>query len=110
MIENVLELRKKGMKFRAIGSIWNMTGNAVRKALLRHSPYHKKEKFFIKEDPIWTSKNFIIEWGIRNYIIKKMEKKFFHGNKEISENECIILVNQYRKKMNLHNFSLGRVG
>lgn len=98
----ILELRKQGVKFRNIGLFFSVTSNAVRKTLQRHTNIYTKK--FINLSTIRTKKEIILNWGIKNNIIKRNNDTFFIEKEIISEYKAIIEINKFRLKNNLIPF------
>lgn len=101
-IKQIVNMREKGVKFKNIGLFFLVTGNAVRKALQRHTNFYSKLSNNFNKNQ--TSKIDIIQWGIKYSIFIKHNIGLLFNNNIISEDHAILLVNKYRLKNGLLPF------
>ena len=99
-IEKVLILRRQGITLNKIGQLFNVTGNAVRKALQRHCTMYQKNVKIKPYNLFFTIDN-IIKDGIKNQIICLKNNNLYHKGQVVCKTRAVIIINKVRVENNL---------
>lgn len=95
----IVDLKNKGMQLKIIGSKFNVTANAIRKALQRHSPMYQKQ-INMMVDPKYATYEMIINWGLEKNIINIFDLE------NCSKVKLIMKINRFRLDSHLPLFFL----
>jgi hypothetical protein len=104
-INSILFLRRFGLKLNDIGQIFEVTANAVRKALQRHCEMYQKNTT-IKPYKLYFTIEDIIKYGIINQIITCKNHNIYYNNRLITKSRAVIIINQHRSSNSLSQFRI----
>ena len=106
-IERVLILRRQGITLNKIGELFDVTGNAVRKALQRHCTMYQKNVKIKLYNLFFTIDN-IIQEGIKNKIIYLKNNSLYYKKQIICKTRAVIIINKVRVENNLPTLRVRR--
>lgn len=107
-ITDLIKMHKDGYKLKILAQKFNVTSNAIRKTLSRHSIDHIKiKKIEVKAEPSVATIDQILQWAKSKNILKVINNKmFFLGNKINSIYNCVAAINNHRIKNGLPIFQV----
>ncbi|MFN9116248.1 MAG: hypothetical protein ACK5XN_39905 [Bacteroidota bacterium] len=96
-INEIVNLRQKGKKVANIAEIYQVTENALRKALYRHLPEYQNKNIDCSTDPKFVNYNTIVNWAKENNLYlshSKIQNVISVNRIRMQKNQPIFIINE----------------